>query len=147
MKVAFIAVLLSSALISIVAWNPPGCSEWHCSSCNPGWTRIEQSQGNYSCQACAPNCLSCDVAGPNKCDNCTLGNRLKSTSQTCEPCAPNCKNCDSSGQDYCDICEDGFYATGSSSTYACKSCSNFWNWNWNCKTLFSMYFMLAWNDF
>ena len=122
MKVAFIAVLLSSALISIVAWNPPGCVFWDCSRCYPGWTRIEQSQSNYSCQACAPNCLSCDVAGPNKCDNCTLGNRLNSTSQTCEPCAPNCKNCDSSGPDQCDICQDGFYATGSLYIYSCGKC-------------------------
>ena len=129
MKVAFIAVLLSSALISIVAWNP-GCWNSDCSSCYPGWTRIGQS-GNYSCQACAPNCLSCDVAGPNKCDNCTLGNRLKSTSQTCEPCAPNCKNCDSSGPDQCDICQDGFLASGfncgpcSGGGYYCKTCDRF----------------------
>ena len=126
MKVAFIAVLLSSALISIVASNPPGCSLSDCSSCYPGWTRIGQSR-NYSCQACAPNCLSCDVAGPNKCDNCTLGNRLNNTSQTCEYCAPNCKNCDSSGPNHCDICQDEFYATGYDigKIYACDLCSGY----------------------
>ena len=129
MKVAFIAVLLTSALISIVAWNPPGCSVWDCSMCYPGWTMIEQSQSNYSCQACAPNCLSCDVAGPNKCDNCTLGNRLNSTSQTCEPCAPECKNCDSSGPNHCEICQDGLYANPlNSGGYACFPCGGY------CKT-------------
>ena len=128
MKVAFIAVFLSSALISIVACNPPGCWNSDCSNCDPGWTRIGASQGYYSCQACAPNCLSCDVAGPNKCDNCTLGNGLNSTSQTCEPCAPNCKNCDSSGLNHCDICQDGFYYwtvdTCNPCIQECKTCDD-----------------------
>ena len=128
MKVAFIAVLLSSALISIVAWNPPGCSLSDCSSCYPGWTRIGQS-GNYSCQACAPSCFSCDVAGPTKCDNCTLGYIINSASYTCVPCPPNCTNCDSSGPASCDICQDSFYKGTSGLCQRCgeycQTCQNY----------------------
>ena len=97
MKVVFIAVLLSSAFISIRGFNPPGCLDSGCERCEPGWTRTGQSQGNYSCQACAPDCDYCDLAGPTKCDfsgpgRCEDG-FYKYVSGVCYPCSLPCGTC------------------------------------------------------
>jgi hypothetical protein len=75
-----------------------------CQTCQQGY--FLNSSNRSQCLACAPDCQSCGIAGPGKCDSCLQGYILNYNSQTCEPCAANCSSCSSAYG--CDVCLVGF---------------------------------------
>ncbi|KAI0226491.1 hypothetical protein LSAT2_022981 [Lamellibrachia satsuma] len=74
-----------------------------CLTCDSGSTWWEEK-----CQLCAPNCKTCAISGPRKCDSgqCRPGYIFISSSQTCERCPSNCLSCsmDDTGIKTCSNC-------------------------------------------
>merc|ERR550514_2498505 len=48
--------------------------------------------------------MTCDAAGPGKCDMCQRGYTLDKVTGDCAACAPHCYQCDASGPGTCSEC-------------------------------------------
>ena len=94
----------------------------NCLSCVAGYVLVPVTY--YGCQSCSDSCLSCDVAGPGKCDNCAAGS-FKNGSY-CVPCPAGCAACSSST--VCSTCATGYSLVGTNCVLCpsiCTGCNGY----------------------
>lgn len=92
-----------------------------------------------TCEACAPNCNSCDQTGPGFCDKTGCATGFTWHNQACLSCAPNCNSCDTNGPGFCDPgqCAQPYGYTSAGCELPCG------NANWCCHDWFQSVYYLS----